>query len=97
MKKALYIVLLAVELVVGFVFLTLVAGSGIVGWTYFAIVTAVWAIVEVLLFVKLKKAADDSSRRKIKVAIALAMLLPAVGGFAGLGWFIWEMDSAGLI
>ena len=29
--------------------------------------------------------------------LALVMLLPAVAGLAGLGWFIWEMSSAGLI
>ena len=95
MKKALYMILLVAEFLVSFVLLTLT--TSIMSWTYFVIITVVWAVLMVLLLVKLKKSARESSKRKIKVAIALAMLLPAVAGFAGLGWFIWEMSSAGLI
>ena len=95
MKKALYTILLVAEFLVSFVLLTL--STSVTGWTYFAIITVVWAALVVLLLVKLKKSARESSKRKIKVAIALVMLLPAVAGLAGLGWFIWEMSSAGLI
>ena len=95
MKKALYIILLIAELVGGFGLFLLV--TSVTGWVYFSIVTAVWAALMVLLLVNLKKTAYANSKRKIKVAIALVMLLPAVAGLAGLGWFIWEMSSAGLI
>ena len=95
MKKALYIILLVAEFLVSFALLTLT--TGVTSWTYFVIITAVWAALMVLLLVKLKKTAHASGKRKIKVAIALVMLLPAVAGLAGLGWFIWAMSSAGLI
>ena len=95
MKKALYIVLLAAEFLGGFVLLTL--ATSVASWTYFWIITAVWAAWMVLLLVKLKKTAHANGKRRIKVAIALVMLLPAVAGLASLGWFIWEMSSAGLI
>ena len=95
MKKALYIILLVAEFLGGFAMLTLT--TSVTGWTYFVMITAVWAALLAVLLVKLKKAAQADSKRKIKVAIALVMLLPAVAGFAGLGWFIWSMASAGLI
>ena len=95
MKKALYIILVVAEFLVSFALLTLT--TSVTSWTYFGMITAVWAALMVVLLVKLKKAVDESSKRRIKVAIALVMLLPAVAGLAGLGWFIWEMSSAGLI
>ena len=95
MKKALYIILLIAELVGGFYLLIL--ATSITGWVYFSAVTAVWAVLMVLMLVKLKKNGDASSKRKINGAIALVMMLPAVAGLAGLVWFIWAMSSAGLI
>ena len=95
MKKAIYIILLVAEFLVSFALLTLT--TSVTSWTYFVIITAVWAALMARMLVNLKKAADESSKRKIKVAIALVMLLPAVAGLAGLGWFIWAMSSAGLI
>jgi hypothetical protein len=95
MRKALYIILLVAEFLVSFVMLTLT--TSVTSWTYFMIITAVWAALMVWLLVKLKKTAHAGSKRKIKAAIALVMLLPAVAGLAGLGWFIWSMASAGLI
>ena len=95
MKKALYILLLVAELVGGFWFLVL--ATSVTGWGYFYLVTAVWAALTALLLVKQKKTCDASGKRRIKVAIALVMLLPAAGGLAGLIWFIWGMASAGVI
>ncbi len=95
MRKALYIILLVAEFLVSFVMLTLT--TSVTSWTYFMIITAVWAALLVWSLVKLKKATSVGSKRKIKVAIVLVMLLPAVAGFAGLGWFIWSMSAAGLI
>ena len=95
MKKALYTLLLVAELVGGFWFLVL--ATSVTGWGYFYLVTAVWAALTALLLVKQKKTCDASGKRRIKVAIALVMLLPAAGGLAGLIWFVWGMASAGVI
>ena len=95
MKKALYIILLLAELVGGFILLTLVS-MGAMGLAFLLTVTAIWAVVTALVLVKLKKAEADS-KRKLKVFLALAMLIPAVGAAAGLGWFIWQWYAAGLL
>ena len=50
MKKALYIILLLAELVGGFILLTLVSG-GAMGFTFFGVVAAVWAVLAALLLV----------------------------------------------
>ena len=94
MKKALYIILLLAELVGGFILLTLVSG-GAMGFTFFGVVAAVWAVLTALLLVKLKKAEADS-KCKLKVFLALVMLIPAVGALGGLGWFVWQWTAAGL-
>lgn len=95
MKKILYIILLIAEFLVGFALLTLT--TSVTGWIYFAIITAVWAVLMVSLLIKLKKIPPANEKRKIKISIALVMLLPTVAGLSGLGWFIWSMSSAGLI
>ena len=59
--------------------------TSITGWVYFSIVNAVWAILMALLLVLLKKNADEGGRRKLKVAMVLVMLIPALAGVAGLG------------
>ena len=86
MKKVLYILLLLAELVVGFVLLAL--STIAIRWIGFGIVTAIWAALTVWMLTKLKKAEDDSSRRKIKRRIALVMLIPAVAGIAGISAFV---------
>ena len=68
--------------------------TSVTGWVYFSIVNAVWAILTALLLVLLKKNADEGGRRKLKVAMALVMLIPALAGAADLGWFVWAMTSA---
>ena len=95
MKKILYIILLIAEFLVGFALLTLT--TSVTGWIYFAIITAVWAVLMVSLLIKLKKIPPANEKHKIKISIALVMLLPTVAGLSGLGWFIWSMSSAGLI
>ena len=95
MKTILYIFLLIAEFLVGFSLLTL--ATSVTGWIYFAIITAVWAVLMVSLLIKLKKIPPANDKRKIKISIALVMLLPTIAGLAGLGWFIWSMSSAGLI
>ena len=96
MKKALYIVLLVVEFVAGFGLLTLVSG-GAVGWTYFGIVTAVWAALMAWLLVRLKRTAGSSFERKAKRNVALAMLIPLLGAIGGLVGFVMAFSAAGLL
>jgi hypothetical protein len=95
-KKALYIILLVVEFVAGFGLLTLVSG-GAIGWTYFAIVTAVWAALMAWLLVKLKRAAGSGFERKAKRNVALGMLIPLLGAIGGLVGFVMAFSAAGLL
>lgn len=78
----------------GFILLTLVSG-GAMGFMFFGVVTAVWVALTALLFVRLKKAEDDS-KRQLKVFPALSMMIPAVGALGRLGWFVWQWTAAGL-
>lgn len=84
MKKALYLILLAVEFLVSFIILAMAAGW--IGWTFFFAVTAVWAALMVWQIVKLKKSAEVKAKRKAKILMALIMLLPAVAAVAGIMW-----------
>ena len=84
MKKALYFLLLAVEFFVGFFLLVL--SSSWVNWTFFAVVTAIWAALMAWQIAKLKKAKEDKEKRKAKILMALIMLLPTVASFAGILW-----------
>ena len=84
MKKALYFLLLAVEFSVGF-FLLLRAASW-VGWSFFAVITAVWAALMGWQLVKLKKAEDDRAKRNAKILMILIMNLPAVAAVDGILW-----------
>ena len=86
MKKALYMILLIAEFVVGFGLLALATTA--TGWAYFLIVAAVWVAVMVLLLAKLKKTPGVEGKRKPKVAIALCMLLPLVAAIVGFIYFV---------
>ena len=86
MKKALYMLLLIAEFVVGFGFLALATVA--TGWAYFLIVAAVWAIAMVLLIAKRKNVVDEAGRRKTKIAIALFMLIPLVSSVVGFTWLV---------
>ena len=96
MKKAMYIILLVVEFVAGFGLLTLVSG-GAIGWTYFAIVTAVWAALMAWLLVKLKRAEGSGFERKAKRNVALGLLIPLLGAIGGLVGFVMAFSAAGLL
>ena len=87
MKKALYMILLIVEFLVGFWLLSRV--TMVAGWIYFAIVAAVWVgLVKWLL-------AKRTNDRRTEIAIALVTLLPAAAGLAGLCRFAWGMSAGG--
>ena len=93
MKTTLYIILLVAEFVVGFGLLTLVSG-GAMGWTYFLIITAVWAALMALLLVKLKKTTDSDLKRKAKRNVALGMLLLLLGAIGGLVGYVLAFSAA---
>ena len=76
MKKALYIILLALEFVVGALLLSFMTFFS--GWKALLLGFVVWAVLSGLLIAKLKKAENDICRRKLKIFLALAMLIPLV-------------------
>ena len=84
MKKALYFILLAVEFLFGF-FLLVWAASW-VGWSFFAVITAVWAALMGWQLVKLKKAEENKAKRHAKILMILIMSLPAVAAIGGILW-----------
>ena len=84
MKKALYFMFLAVELLVGLYLIAL--SSGWMGWAFVTVVIAVWAALMVWQIIKLKKAKEDKDKRKVKIFIALIMLLPTVASVGGILW-----------
>ena len=84
MKKVLYFILLAAEFLFGF-FLLLQAASW-VGWSFFAVITAVWAALMGWQLVKLKKAEEDKAKRNAKILMVLIMNLPAVAVIGGILW-----------
>ena len=86
MKKALYILLLAVEFVLGSLFLSFIAIY--TGWTFLFLAFAVWAVLSGLLLAKLKKADDAKQRSKLKIFLALVMLIPLVVGIATFTFFV---------
>ena len=75
MKKALYILLLLAELVIGFLLLS--AAWANIGWLPCVIAIAVWAALLVWQIVMLKKNSDAAKAWKIKRNIALIMLIPS--------------------
>ena len=80
MKKALYIILLVVELILGVIVLgytTILSGA-----TALLLVFALWAVLAVWILAKLKKAEDGGRKRKLKCALALVTLIPLVAGVA---------------
>ena len=92
MKKALYIILLLAELVIGFLLMSL-AWSGI-GWLPCVIVIAVWAVLLVWQIVTLKKNCDAEKMRKIMLNIALIMLIPSLSYVATVLWLIIVLFAA---
>ena len=91
MKKALYIILLAVELILGIFLLGFI--SIYTGWTFLFAFFAVWAVLTVMLLIKLKKADSDEIKRKLKVYLALVMLIPLVVGIAALAIFVIALSK----
>ena len=91
MKKALYIILLIVEFLLGAFVLSYMALF--TTWHFLFLFFAVWAALTVLILVKLKKAETDECKRKLKRFLALVMLIPLVAGIATFVGFIvaWSL------
>lgn len=92
MKKALYIILLLAELVVGFLLLSAAWAS--IGWIPCVIAIAVWAALLAWQIVMLKKNGDAAKARKIKQNIALIMLIPSAVYLVMILWLIIVLFSA---
>ena len=92
MKKALYIILLLAELVVGFLLMSLAWVN--IGWIPCVITIAVWAALLVWQIVKLKKNTDAAKARKIKGNIALIMLIPSATYVVMIVWLIVVLFGA---
>ena len=75
MKKVLYIILLLAELALGFLLMSQ-AWDGL-GWLPCVITIAVWAGLLAWQIVMLKKNGDAAKAWKIKLNIALIMLIPS--------------------
>ena len=86
MKKALYFILLAAEAVVGLLSLSLMKNN--LSWIPCLITAAVWAALLVWQIGRLKKAGDESQKRKARRNIALVMLTPTVATFLAAVWLI---------
>ena len=86
MKKALYFILLAAEAVVGLLSLSLMKNN--LSWIPCLITAAVWAALLVWQIGGLKKAGDESQKRKARRNIALVMLTPTVATFLAAVWLI---------
>lgn len=86
MKKALYILLLLAELVIGFLLMSL-AWDGI-GWIPCVIFIAIWAALLVWQILSLKKNDDAAKTWKIKRNIALIILIPSISYVCMILWLI---------
>ena len=84
MKKALYFILLAVEFLVSFYILVMAAGW--FGWSFFCVITAIWAALMGWQLVKLKKAEEEKAKRNAKIFMVLIMSLPAVAAVGAILW-----------
>ena len=92
MKKALYMILLLAELVVGFLATSLAWVN--IGWLPCVIALAVWAALLAWQIVTLKKNSDAAKARKIKRNIALIMLIPAALYVVMIVWLIVTLFGA---
>ena len=86
MKKALYIILLLAELVVGFLLMSVAWDS--IGWLPCVIALVIWAALLVWQVVMLKKNSDAAKARRIKWNIALIMLIPSAVYVVMILWLI---------
>ena len=86
MKKALYIILLLAELVIGFLLMSLVWVN--IGWLPCVITIVVWAALLIWQVVALTKNDDAVKVRKIKRNIALIMLIPSAIYIVMILWLV---------
>ena len=92
MKKVLYIILLLAELVVGALLMSWAWVN--IGWLPCVIIIAVWAALLAWQVVKLKKNSDAAKARKIKLNIALIMMIPSTSFIITVLWLFIVLASA---
>ena len=92
MKKVLYIILLLAELVVGALLMSWAWVN--IGWLPCVIIIAVWAALLAWQVVKLKKNSDAAKARKIKLNIALIMMIPSTSFIITFLWLFIVLASA---
>lgn len=80
MKKTLYIILLAVEILVGLLMMGLVYSN--VGWLACVVILGAVAAFLVPRISRLKRTEDGAARKKLLRQIALIVLIPAAVGLA---------------
>lgn len=78
MKKALYILLLAAECIVGLLLMGLVYSN--IGWPVCLLILAVVAVLLVLLLRRYRKEQDAAARSRLRRRIALVLLIPIALG-----------------
>ena len=89
LKKALYVFLLLVEFLLGAYILAMI--TFYTGQLYLLLSVVIWAVLTIMLLAKMRKAENDARKRKLKVWLALVMLIPLVVGVAALAAFIIAM------
>ena len=92
MKKVLYMILLLAELVVGALLMSWAWVN--IGWLPCVIIIAVWAALLAWQVVKLKKNSDAAKARKIKLNIALIMMIPSTSFIITFLWLFIVLASA---
>ena len=76
MKKALYIILLIAELVLGLAILSILWNSTF--YLAMGVIIAVWAALLVWVLLKLKKTEDAAAKRKLYRRLVLVMASPTI-------------------
>ena len=90
MKKALYLVLILAEAVLGFLAFSLAWTN--LSWIPCVITAAVWALLFVRQILQLIKAPDAEHKQKIRRRIVLVMLIPLLGFL--MMFVYWFLDLA---
>ena len=92
MKKALYVILLVVEFLLGTLALSYMALF--TTWTFLFLLFIPWAVLAIWVLAKLKKADSEELKRKLKRRLALVMLLPLL---AGIGIFVFFVVALSMV
>ena len=92
MKKALYIILLIAELVLGLAILSILWNSTF--YLGIAVIVIIWAALMIWVISKLRKADDEAIKRKLYRRLALVNASPVIVFMILVIWFIIAMSMA---